>query len=184
MSDRLAAGDIPVFSERLDTVLAAMINGEAPNYGRFCGYCYTPLVKTADICRHCARSVEDIAPVQKVPSEVVALYRRMRKRESIIVNSFAFAGLFLGVVLFTVLVGVAVFMFDASWLMLALATVVLMVGGRVFAGILGGWIGDNIGYDYAQRRLREEWAEFDAQRQRGDAAQSPSLATETATNPR
>lgn len=184
MSGLATPGEIPVFSERLDTVLAAMINGEAPNYGRFCGYCYTPLVKTSDTCRHCARTVADVAPVQKVPPEVVALYRRMRKRESIIVNSFAFAGLFLGVVLFTVLVGVAVFMFDASWLMLALATVVLMVGGRVFAGILGGWIGDSIGYDYAQRRLREEWTEFDARRRGGDAAQPPLPATETATNPR
>lgn len=183
MSGQRVQAGIPVFSERLDTVLAAMINGEAPNYGRFCGYCYTPLVKTSDVCRHCSRTVHDIAPVQKVPSEVIALYRRMRKRESVIVNSFAFAGLFLGVVLFTVLVGVAVFMFDASWLMLALATVVLMVGGRVFAGILGGWIGDNIGYDYAQRRLREEWAAFDAQRA-GGAAASPAPATKTAPDAR
>lgn len=158
-----------MFSERLDTVLGAMINGEAPNYGRFCGYCYTPLTKKSDQCRYCARTVDDVAPVQKVPPEVVELYRKMRKRESLIVNSFAFAGLFLGVVLFTILVGVAVFMFDASWLMLAFATAVLMVGGRVFAGILGGWIGDNVGYDYGQRKLAEEWAEFEQRRSGGQA---------------
>ena len=39
--------------------------------------------------------------------------------------------------------------------MLAFATGVLIVGGRVFAGLLGGWIGDQVGYDYAHRKLAD-----------------------------
>ena len=88
----------------------------------------------------------------------------MRKRESLIVNSFAFAGLGLGVVLFTALVAVAVYRFDQSLWWLGFATLVLMVGGRVFAGLLGGWVGDNVGYTYARKKLIVEWHEYELQR--------------------
>lgn len=157
-------GDIPVFSPRLDEVLGLMISGEAPNAGRFCGYCYTPMGKKADACPYCARPVAEVAPLEKLPPEVIALYKRMRKRESLIVNSFAFGGLFLAVLLFMVLVAVAVYLMDQSLWMLGFATLVLLVGGRVFAGLLGGWIGDNVGYDYAHKKLVLEWREFDQQR--------------------
>ena len=156
--------DIPVFSPRLDELMAAMISGQAPNVGRFCGYCYTPLGKRAEVCPHCATATADYAPVAKLPMEFGALYRRMRKRESLIVNSFAFAGLGLGVLLFIVLVAVAVYVFNQSLWWLAFATLVLMVGGRVFAGVLGGWIGDNIGYSYAHKKLVAEWHEYAEQR--------------------
>jgi hypothetical protein len=62
--------------------------------------------------------------------------------------------------------------------MLAAATVVFMVGGRVLAGLLGGWIGDNIGYDYAHRKLAVEWGEYerdrDAHHQRVPEASEPA----------
>jgi hypothetical protein len=156
---------IPVFSKRLDELMAAMLNGEAPNVGRFCGYCYTPLGKKREECAHCGRTVSDYAPVEKLPPNFIDLYRRMRKRESLIVNSFAYAGLALGLVLFIALVAVAVYRYNQSLWMLAFATAALIVGGRVFAGILGGWIGDQIGYDYAQRKLAVEWQAFEAARE-------------------
>jgi hypothetical protein len=156
--------DIPVFSPRLDEVLGMMINGEAPNLGRFCGHCFTPMTKAATQCPYCARATSEIAPLPKVPPDIIALYRRWRKRESLVVNSFAFAGLFLGVVIFTILVAVAVYLMDASLWMLGFATIVLLIGGRVFAGLLGGWIGDDIGYRYARRKLVEEWAEYERAR--------------------
>lgn len=156
--------EIPVFSQRLDELMAAMIKGQAPNVGRFCGYCYTPLGKKREECAHCGTATSDYAPVAKIPMEFGALYRRMRKRESLIVNSFAFAGLGLGVVLFIVLVAVAVYVFNQSLWWLGFATLVLMVGGRVFAGILGGWIGDNVGYEFAHKKLVLEWHEYERQR--------------------
>ena len=54
--------------------------------------------------------------------------------------------------MFIGLVALAVYRFDQSLWWLAGATVVLIVGGRVFAGLLGGWIGDSVGYDYAHRQ--------------------------------
>ena len=177
---------IPVFSERLDTLMGAMLDGEAPNVGRFCGYCYTPLGKKAGVCPHCGRTTSDYEPVAKLPPEVIGLYRRMRKRESLVVNSFAFAGLGLGLILFIVLVAVAVYRFNQSLWMLAGATAVLIVGGRIFAGILGGWIGDAIGYDFAHRRLAEEWVAFEREREQhlGRAAgDAPRAAAAPSNDP-
>jgi hypothetical protein len=178
MSESAQQPDIPIFSERLDELMAAMIKGDAPNAGRFCGYCYTPLGKKADACPHCARTAAAYQPVAKIPSDFFPLYQRMRKRESLIVNSFAFAGLGLGLVLFIVLVAVAVYRFDASVWGLAGATAVLLVGGRIFAGILGGWIGDAIGYDYAHKRLVLEWQEYEREREArlGRAPSPPAVA--------
>ncbi len=159
------AADIPVFSERLDGLMAAMLKGEAPNVGRFCGYCYTPLGKRAEACAHCSRAVAEYEPAPKLPPEFFDLYKRMRKRESLIVNSFAFAGLGIGLLLFIVLVAIAVYRYDQSLWMLGGAVAVLIVGGRVLAGLLGGWIGDSIGYEFAHKRLVEEWAVFERERE-------------------
>ena len=156
--------DLPIFSPRLDELMASMLNGEAPNVGRFCGYCYTPLGRKADVCPHCKHTTAEYEPVAKIPTEFFGLYKRMRRRESIIVNSFAFAGLGLALVVFIGMVAIAVYRYNASLWWMAAATVVLIVGGRVFAGILGGWIGDSIGYDVAHRKLAIEWAEYERER--------------------
>ena len=162
------SSELPVFSQRLDEVLGLMINGEIPNVGRFCGYCYTPVAKKAEACGHCGRDTNECPPVDRIPREVGAIYRKMRKRESLIVNSFAFAGLGIGLVLFTFLVWLAVYHYEANLWLLAGATAVFIVGGRVFAGLLGGWIGDNLGYEYAQRKLAEDWAAYERQRATGE----------------
>ncbi len=157
--------DIPVFSPRLDELMASMLAGEAPNVGRFCGYCYTPLSRKAEACPHCGRTTAQFEPVAKIPIDFFDLYRRMRKREAIIVNTFAFAGLALGLLLFILLVALAVYRLHQSLWALGGATVALIVGGRIFAGLLGGWIGDSIGYDYAHRKLIVEWQDYERARE-------------------
>jgi hypothetical protein len=161
---------IPVFSERLDEIMALMIKGELPNIGRFCGYCYTPVTKTATECAHCGRRTADIAPVDKIPSPFFELYRRMRKREALIVNTFAFTGLGIALLIFIVMVGVVVYRYEQSLWMLVGATAFLIIGGRIFAGLLGGWIGDQVGYDYAHRKLVDEWHAFERDRAAGTLA--------------
>ena len=165
MTEDVAGADIPVFSPRLDELMASMLAGETPNVGRFCGYCYTPLSKKAPECAHCHRTTAAFEPVAKIPRDFFELYKRMRKREALIVNSFAFGGLALGLVLFILLVALAVYRLHQSLWALAGATAVLIIGGRVFAGILGGWIGDSIGYDYAHRKLVDEWHEYERERE-------------------
>jgi len=161
MTERQPASEIPVFSPRLDEVMAAMLKGTAPNAGRFCGYCYTPLGKRSDECGHCGHETAAYVPLPKLPRGLFELYSRMRKRESLIVNAFAFAGLALGLLLFVVLVAIVVYRYEQSLWLLAAATFVLFVTGRVFAGILGGWVGDTVGYNYARRKLIDEWTEYE-----------------------
>ena len=80
------------------------------------------------------------------------------------------------------LVAVAGYQMDGSWVMLSFATVVLLVGGRIFAGILGGWIGDDIGYNFAHKKLLLEWHDYAGRRDGAlppaDQA-TPSSATAT-----
>lgn len=158
-----ASGDVPVFSQRLDEILDEIRRGGAPNAGRFCGYCFTPLADR-DVCAHCGRSTADVGAVDRIPAEIQEMYRRLRRRESLVVNSFAYLGLTIGVALFVAMVAIAVFYLDAAWWFLALSIVVLLVGGRVLAGILGGILGDDLGYRYARRKLAEDWATYQASR--------------------
>lgn len=154
---------VPLFSPRLDEVLDQIWRGEAPNAGRFCGYCFTPLAER-DACAHCGRAATETPPADRIPREVLEMYRALRRRESLVVNSFAYLGLTIGVALFIGMVAIAVFYLNAAWWFLALSIVVLLVGGRVLAGVLGGIVGDNLGYRYARRKLAEDWAAYEASR--------------------
>jgi hypothetical protein len=155
--------ELPVFSERLSELLETMFRGEAPNAGRFCGHCYTPMAADRRACAHCARSAEDVAPVEAVPAEVIEMFRRMRRRESIMVNSFAYLGLLLAVVIFTAIFYV-LFINDANFWWYVFDIALLFVLARVLAGLVGGFVGDELGYRRARRKLAEEWAAYEAER--------------------
>ena len=158
-----AAEEPPIFSERLTSVLDTIFEGKAPNAGRFCGNCYTPIDAQRTRCLHCDQDVEQRPAVEKVPQEVLAMFRQLRRRESLVVNGFAYVGLFSGVatfigvfyVLFTVGAGVWWYVFDIA---------LLFVLSRVLAGLLGGYIGDEVGYRYARRKLAEDWAVYAVER--------------------
>ena len=151
--------EIPVFSPRLAEVLGEVVKGDAPNRGRFCGHCFTPLAADRRSCPHCDTPVSRRPPVDEVPAEVVAMYRRQRRRESLVVNSFAYLGLTMGVVLFLLLF----IIYDALWWRI-LDMVILVVAARVFAALLGGLLGDEVGYRFARRRLAREWGEWVGER--------------------
>ena len=93
-----------------------------------------------------------------LPDNVVEMYRRKQRRESVVVNSFAYFGLALGLALFLGLVAVNVLYLDRALWFFILATVVFLVGSRLLAGLFGGIIGDEVGFRYASRKLAEEWA--------------------------
>lgn len=170
MSAQAAGEDLPIFSERLTSLLEEMSQGRAPNVGRFCGYCYTPIGEGRERCPHCGRAVAEYPPRRRVPREVMEMFRNMRRRESMVVNSFALAGLALAVGVFVVLFA----LFEPLWWRI-LDMVLLVVMARGFAGILGGFVGDQIGYRYARRRLAEEWKGYMASRS-AEASPSPADA--------
>jgi hypothetical protein len=154
-----------VFSPRLETFLEHLEEGDTPNSGAFCSACYNPLPAGYERCDHCGQSVNERTPVPSVPDAVVDMYRRKQRRESLIVNSFAYLGLALGLALFLGLVAINVLYLDRALWFFVLATVVFLVGSRLLAAIIGGVLGDELGFRFAQRRLAEDWAAYVANRE-------------------
>lgn len=151
--------ECPLFSERLEEHIVLFTRGELPNRGRFCGNCYTPMSADTARCLHCGALTDGpLAPVDRIPDEVILWLREQRKTESRIVNSFAYAGFIIVIVL-----GLAIVL-GIPYLRAHLlpATIVyglfLLFGGRSLAGVLGGYYGDRIAYDRARTRLRQHWA--------------------------
>ena len=163
-------GERGIFSARLAEFLDRLEEGETPNSGLFCAFCYTPLAPETTRCDHCGQVLAERPAINSVPRDVVEMHRRMRKRESVIVNSFAFFGLGLGLALFLGLVAINVLYLDRELWFFVIATVVFLVASRVLAGIIGGYIGDEIGYRYGHKRLAEDWRQHLATRegQRGE----------------
>ena len=155
--------DIPIFSERLSSVLAAIFKGEAPNVGRFCGYCYTPIGKERTQCPHCSRVVAEHPPVDRIPREVLEMFRQLRRRESLVVNGFAYAGLLSAVAIF-IAVFYVLFTIGVNIWWYVFNIVLLFVLSRVLAGLLGGVLGDELGFRYARRKLAEEWQAYELEK--------------------
>lgn len=155
-----------IFSQRLEDFMDRLWDGKAPNAGEFCSYCYNPIPRGFRHCDHCGQDLKERPPLKSLPREVVMMYRAKMKRESVIVNSFAFTGLFLGLALFLGLVAINVMYMERAFWFFVLATVIFLVSSRVLAGILGGIIGDEIGYRVATKRLAEDWAAHVEERER------------------
>jgi hypothetical protein len=163
-----------VFSERLEAFLAELREGETPNSGTFCGHCLNPLPPGFASCDHCGATLSEVGPLASVPDAVVEMHRRKQRRESLVVNAFAYLGLLLGVGLFIALVAIDFFFLDTALWLLVLSIFVLLAGSRVLAALLGGVLGDELGFRFAERRLAGEWEAYQRQvaggRQRGAAS--------------
>lgn len=144
---------VPLFSPRLDEVLAQIVSGQAPNAGRFCGYCYTPLASDRVVCPHCGRTTRAFPPVPSIPDAVVFMYQDLRRRERVVVHAFTYLALALTVIL-TLL---AAWLLPGYWK--ALAVLVLLVSYFGLVTLLAGIIGDHLGYRYGQRGLARQWRE-------------------------
>jgi len=53
---------------------------------------------------------------------------------------------------------------SALWFFV-IATVVLLIASRLFPALLGGVIGDDVGFRYANKRLAEDWTDHVAKRE-------------------
>lgn len=156
--------DCPLFSERLEELLVLITRGESPNAGRFCGNCYHPLGPTTAICLHCQTNTNEHIPVKSIPDEIVEMLRNQRKTESRIVNGFAYLGLIIAIFGGLALVlGIPYFRSNLISATIAYA-LILLIGGRILAGVIGGYYGDRIGYSRARQKLREDWETWAAKR--------------------
>lgn len=156
-----------VFSPRLESFLDRLGEGETPNAGLFCAFCYNPIPNGFDRCDHCGQDLSERPSLPALPREVLEMQRRRRRREGLVVNAFAYVGLALGLAIFLGMVAVNVLLLDRELWFFVLATLVFLIGSRLLAGLLGGVIGDEVGYRYASRRLAEDWAAHVARREAG-----------------
>jgi hypothetical protein len=162
---RAQAPERSVLSIRLENFLDELHEGQTPNHGRFCAFCYNPLPEGFDRCDHCGQDLAGRPTITSIPAEVIEMYRHKQKRESVIVNSFAYLGLALGLTLFLGLVAINVLYLNRAFWFFLLSLVLFLVGSRLFAGIFGGVIGDEVGYRYANKHLAADWASHIAHRE-------------------
>ena len=148
-----------IISERLSELLDDMLAGRAPNAGRFCGNCYHPLAARREACPYCGVAVASVAAVEAVPREIIEAHRLRRGREGLVVRTFAWTGLTLGVVLALL----PLILYDVQWWTFV-AFFVLMFGFYVASANLANWIGDAIGYRWGQSTFKQRWEQHLAAR--------------------
>ena len=156
----------PLFSQALEDHLVAVSRGEAPNRGRFCGNCYTPIGPDTEVCPNCGENASTgRKPVTAVPDAVTEALRKQRSTESRWVTWMAYLGLLIAIVGGLVFVlAVPVLKDSLIWATLVYG-LILLVGGRSLAGILGGYFGDRIGFERARAKTRASWEQILAERQ-------------------
>ena len=129
-----------------------------------------PLAKEAPQCSHCGASVQDMAPVRRVPGEVFAILRAQRARESWVVRGMAYGGLLAGIVLGLLPIAFA----DVSlWTAVALFAIIIFF--YLLSANLANSVGDSLGYRWGQREAKRRWQRFVAERQRGAKGAQPVL---------
>jgi hypothetical protein len=151
--------DGTIISERLADLLDDMLAGRAPNAGRFCGSCYHPLAPERDVCPHCGTVVAERPTVAAVPKEVIEAFRLRRGREGLVVRTFAWVGLSIGVIVALLplaLVGVAWWTFVSFF--------GLMAFFYLLSANLANSVGDSLGYRWGQAVFNRHWRRFVAKR--------------------
>ena len=148
-----------MFSERLVLLIDDILAGKAPNAGRFCGYCYHPLAAPHEMCPHCGRSASEWRPAEALPREVLDMQRHRRRREGLVVRSFAWGGLAIGVIVALLPLAFA----GVSWWSLFLFFG-LLAFFYLFSANLANSLGDALGWRWGQSVIRRRWAKLVAER--------------------
>jgi hypothetical protein len=159
VSTESPGADREILSERLLLLLDDVLAGQAPNAGRFCGYCYNPLSPERKICTHCGRSTAECPAVAAVPRPVIEMHKRRRGREGLVVRSIAWGGLTVGV-----FASLLPFVFGNVGLWSVLAFFGLLAFFYLLSANLANSLGDALGYRWGQSIVRREWARFTSER--------------------
>ena len=169
--------DCPIFSQSLEDHIVAVTRGNAPNAGRFCGNCYTPLSRDTEMCPHCRDDTRTGRhPVDRVPDRMIEVLRQQRGTESNWVNGFAYLGIVIAAVTgITIVLQVPFFRDSLIWGTVFYA-IYLLIGSRVLPALLGGYFGDRIGFEKARAKTRAAWASWIAERDQPADASSTTKA--------
>ena len=126
------------FSETLDKLIAEIRARRAPNLGRFCGHCQTPLRQTTASCPTCGTTTSAVP----------------RRREGRIVQAAAWLGLLLGA---GIAVGLIVVL--PGWTK-AFAVVFMILGSYFIATYLGNVAVQNYAYRSGLTLFARGWDEY------------------------
>ncbi len=149
---------LDALQERMERI----IRGDAPNAGRFCGYCYARLEREKDTCEVCGRQADDVGVLPRVPREALRVYNAYRRKMQLWVNLFAFLGIFLAIVC----TGVMIAFLPAPWNFIAAVTVLFTAW--YFANLLGGGVGAAIGVPQGRGARAARWRQLLERRGAGE----------------
>ena len=148
------------FSRELDELIHEIRAGEAPNIGRFCGYCCAPLGRMSS-CEVCGESASRTAPLEKIDRELAQIYVAKRKREAWYVHGFTWTGILL-------MTGLAVLLMVVlpGWTKI-FANMTLVLGGYFARVFFGNVLAQTPAYRSGLRLFARRWSEFAAARELG-----------------
>lgn len=160
---RTASGSDQAILARLQERMDRIIRGDAPNTGRFCGWCFARVDEDERRCGICGTATDAVAPVGRVPRAVLRVYNAHLRKMRLWVNLFAFGGILLAIVL----TGLMIALLPSPWNFLAAVSVIFT--SWYLANLMGGGIGAAIGSRRGAAARDAKWAEFNARRAAGDA---------------
>lgn len=170
------------YLDELQEPMEAIALGRDSNRGRFCGYCYARLAEAkgrrgeagpVGSCLVCGHALSEAGMVDRVPAEALAIFMAKRKREGLIVNAFAFLGIFLSLLISALLW----FLLPGGWWLIA-PFAMLAVGSYYLARLLGLGIGASLGYNSGCDLRERGWSQYVAARSGGRAAAELSNVSE------
>lgn len=150
--DFVPTRDVP-FSAELDEMIAEIRAGNAPNIGRFCGYCSAPLGQE-DSCGVCGETTDLTPAVDKIDRDLAQIYHAKRKREGLYVHLAAWTGILLATGL-----SILMILFLPGWT--KVFAIVFLVLGGYFAGVFfGNVLIQGFAYRAGLKMFARRWTEW------------------------
>ena len=155
--DFVPSREVP-FSTELDELIAEVRAGNAPNLGRFCGYCCAPLgveqAHAAQRCGVCGESTERTPAVDKIDRDLAQIYVAKRKREGLYVHIAAWTGILLATGL-----SILMILLLPGWTK-AFAIAFLVLGGYFMGVFFGNVLIQGFAYRAGLRMFARRWSEW------------------------
>ena len=150
--DFVPTRDVP-FSAELDELIAEIRAGNAPNIGRFCGYCSAPLGRE-EHCAVCGEATARTPAVDKIDRDLAQIYTAKRKREGLYVHLAAWSGILLAT-------GLSILMiwFLPGWSKV-FAIIFLVLGGYFCGVFFGNVLVQGYAYRAGLSLFAKRWTEW------------------------
>lgn len=152
--DFVPTREVP-FSSELDEMIAEIRAGNAPNIGRFCGYCSAPLGEL-ESCGVCGEQTDRTPAVDKIDRDLAQIYQAKRKREGLYVHLAAWSGILLATGL-----SIMMILLLPGWT--KVFAIVFLVLGGYFAGVFfGNVLIQGIAYRAGLKMFAKRWTQWRA----------------------